>query len=805
MCTKPALTHAYTPTTMSNPARAPRETVSGPTLDAVPDAHPMFLRSEIWAGKKVQAKNAEHVAMKLGELDMECRPSIIIPKDHTVEPKAFQSAKPFFAVAKKGTMVPRVRSGIARDVLRSIWSVLPEEKKVVIRENMTSTIFVDGGAENTIGRLIKAYPHKSRDGGPAVPPIKPPTFREAMQALVHSGGSLKGLPPHAYRAYPLMPVEGQRAVLINPKSSNGFPVMGKGGDVDAMAKVWPLAIMVRKEIVEALLTSPNGVWEWLRKAEIERPWLVALMGKMKGDYYPAEKVEGFRARFYNTFGRQIMLNLQLATQPFEACKQSLLTNPAVRTCAGTTLVRGGAAKIVRALQDQLDEYGYAVTTMGDDSWVIIQWTDPETGDMHILMFALDGSSFDLTQHRNVMRPIHEVLRRELASIDKAAADLWYSLARERLVVVALMDTRKVLHGGPSGFPLQSLCNDMAEEILCERAIQDLVSRLVTERPSEFLVNDVIETQGSMMGFSMRVEQYSDTVANSLAEALEKVEFTFIGYNFYREHGEVKVYCDLPRQMSQLPYPGIKWMDKGQNFEVMEAMRLGSTILNWGIPPEPLQPAFKAAREHCIRLLEVAIERYGDSQDEKLKWAVSESPFGEATIPSLSGLRNALLRTPEHLWLSPVEELASRSALVSREDWGMMMADEAEDLFDRLNIPKPPEPEPHPPAAAVLTGDALPRRPTHKATAKNQGRPPPTVVWGPDKPKQGGSRMHERAEQAYGRLSAALPGDIQQDLTYEAQYGYGDGSEADEYTSQGSVVSATQSEAEEYYANRWRLE
>lgn len=788
---------------MSNPARAPREAVAGLNVDAVPDAHPEFLRSEIWAGKKTKTKNAEHVAAQLGRLDMEGRPSIIIPKDHTVEPKAFQSAKPFFAVAKKGIMVPRVRSGIARDLLRSMWSVLPAENKTVIRQAMTQTIYVDGGAENTLGRLLKAYPLKAEDGGPAVPPIKPPTFDEALQALVHSGGSLRELPSHAYRAYPLMPVAGQRAVLINPKSSNGFPVMGKGGDEDAMAKVWPLAIMVRKEIVQATLSEANGVWQWLRKAELERPWLVALLGKMKADYYPAEKVEGFRARFYNTFGRQIMLNLQIATQPFEACKQSLLTNPDTRTCAGTTLVRGGAAKIVAALQTQLDNNGYAVTTMGDDSWVIIRWTDPETGETHILMFALDGSSFDLTQHRNVMRPIHEVVRRELSSIDKAAADLWYSYARERLVVVALMDTRKVPHGGPSGFPLQSLCNDMAEEILCERSIQDIVTRLVTERPSEFLVNEVIQLQGSMMGFSMRVEQYSDTVADTLADALKSVEFTFIGYNFYCDE-QVKVYCDLPRQMSQVPYPGLKWMDKGQNFEIMEAMRLGSTVLNWGIPPAPLQPAFDAARKHCVMLLNKAIERFGDSQDEKLRWAVSESPFGETTVPSLSGLRNALERPPEYLWLSPVEELKGQSALVESKDWAAIMDAGDDDMFKRLNIPPPPAAEPNPPPAAVLTGDALPRKPHGKATAKNQGRPPPTAVWSPDKPKLGGMRMHQRAEMAYGRLSAALPDDVEQDLRFQALYGYGDGSEADEYASQGTVESATQSDAEEYYNNRWRI-
>jgi hypothetical protein len=157
------------------------------------------------------------------------------------------------------------------------------------------------------------------------------------------------------------------------------------------------------------------------------------------------------------------------------------------------------------------------------------------------------------------------------------------------------------------------------------------------------------------------------------------------------------------------------------------MRLGSITLNLGMPTADLEPAFAAFRSEAALLIQMTLDRFGEQEDPRLRWAVQETPWGSSTVPSLSGLLAAVKRDAGLLWLTKEVEMASTSTLVSIDWADMVELDEAEEAKQALATTSRPR---------GLVVKAVPVRPgktpTHPATLANDGRPPPTVVWAPNK-------------------------------------------------------------------------
>jgi len=706
---------------MSNPNRAPKEmTTVQLSMSNAPDSYlPSGFSALAHDNKKI-----ENIQRQLAALDMEVMPAIVIPREHSVSEAVLRKVKgPPLAAAKTGMPVARVRTVFAKTLANAVYERLPEGAqeaawtKAAVGAAMKGKVYVDGGTENVIGRLVQAYPKMG-----STPPL-PVTRDEAVGAVQRCGLVMTDLPAPALRPYPLLPVEGEQGVTVNPHSDNGYPVLGKWSTHGAAAMCMALALSVRKELEQAV-----DIAEWKRTAEVLRPWLVAVKGKAKADHYPLEKVVGARMRFYNAFPRQMMLNMQVATQVMEQNARSILDGAAFRSGIGLNLTHGGSKALARELQRQLDAEGFAYVHVGDDSWVVFAWLG------YVVMFALDCSNFDLTQHSAVTREVHWEVKSQLASIDKLAAELWHAYARERLVVVSGTVVRRWKHGGPSGMPLQSKVNDVLMDVMIQRTWTKVQARLASVRGPGDLEEATrlsVEEAGAGMGFVVRLEQFSVVKADTLQGALRERPFLFIGYYFHVKRDSVCICADVARTMSQVPYPSVKWTKTKEELQVIEAMRLGSICMNLGVAPEELVESFATFKKEALALIADALARFGDKQDQRLRWAVQEQPWGAAVEPSLGGLYRALSRQTDLFWLQAEKELEGTSVLQFPGTSWADLADEEDEVSVQavgLSVWRPAS-VPGVRRAALKSGGL---RPTHPASMANDGRAPPTVVWGPDK-------------------------------------------------------------------------
>lgn len=707
---------------MSNPNRAPTEpTQMQLSLSAAPDA---FL-PDGFQRKAAEYRKLETAQTILSNLDMEVRPSFQLQKTMAVVDSVRMAKGPTLAQARMGVPVARVRTSYAKKLVNAAFANLPTDgpfSKEVVGRNMAAKVFVEGGTNACLGRVALAYPKR----GTTV--SRPVTADEAAGSLVRCGLSLEDMPVHALRPFPLLPQEGEEGISVNPHSDNGFPVLGKWDTPGAAERVMGIAVAVRQELMQT-----QDIAAWKREAEDGRPWLVACCGKAKADYYSLEKVVDGRLRFYNVLPRQILLNQQVATQPFERLARHIGEDLRIHTGIGITLVRGGAAELVGALEHQLMVDGAAYVHVGDDSWVAFR------DGAEIVMFALDCTNFDLTQHADATLAVHARLRDELRKIDRVAADLWYAYARERVVVVQGALVRRWRHAGPSGMPLQSKVNDMLMDVLIQRVLQS-----VPRQGTEAEVDSVITREGRAMGFAVRVEQFWRGRAGTLTEALQQQPFLFIGYYFHVRGTEVMVCADIPRTFAQVPYPAQKWAKSDGELMVREAMRLGSIALNLGMPTAALEPAFAAFREEAAALLERTIAMHGDVRDDRLRWAVQASPWGAEVEASLNGLLRAVKRDPRSLWMEKEKELPSTSTWVGTNWADQVEADELSFLGKLGAIPS---------MVPGIRRLPLPRPivATHPVTSRNDGRMPPTAVWGPPKTPRAILEGSARARRKDGTL------------------------------------------------------
>lgn len=467
---------------MSNPSKAPKEPTSLQlSLAVAPDAY----LPENFRDKAKSLKNVQAAQRLLEELDMDLAPAVVIPKDQTVAESVKNRKGQAFALAKVGVPEARIRSKFGKAAANLMYGELPLEglfSQHVVGEAMKKKVYVDAGAEGCLGRLALAYPKRDE-----VPTWRAVTRTEADAAVRRCGLEMAGLPPAALRPYPLTPMPDEKGVTVNPHADNGFPVLGKWNTPGAAALAMELARTVRDEIDN----EGNGE-TWLRTAELARPWLVAVRGKAKADYYPQEKVVEARMRFYNAFPRQTMLVMQQATQVMELNARHYLNSESY-SGIGVSLVHGGAADLVREMDRRMERDGFAYVHVGDDSWVVVRRRG------RVAMFALDCSNFDLTQRAEVTREVHASIKRQLRLIDARASELWHGYARQRLVVVTGSLVRVFKHAGPSGMPLQSKINDVLMDVMLNRMLGDLQSL------DEDEVARAVEAAGQSMGFNVRLE------------------------------------------------------------------------------------------------------------------------------------------------------------------------------------------------------------------------------------------------------------------------------------------------------------
>lgn len=195
-------------------------------------------------------------------------------------------------------------------------------------------------------------------------------------------------------------------------------------------------------------------------------------------------------------------------------------------------------------------------------------------------------------------------------------------------------------------------------------------------------------------------------------------------------------------LSQLPYPRDVFEKSTQLLQAKEAMRLGSILLNLGIPRADLAPAFRVQWERTLALVDAAIEKTGGLEEHpSLRWAVSENPLlGLELPPSLRGLRTVLALGAERIWLEPAYR---PTRPIAGPSWADQVEEDEEEraLLAGVDLRRP--------AAEVMRPRplAVAQPPTHPFTLQAHGRTPPTAVWQPDRParqpREGGARGGRR--------------------------------------------------------------
>lgn len=688
--------------TMSNPARAPTAPLTATQLQLSVDGLDAFWSmKEGSLAEQVNVRGADITQQVrwMSKLDMGYGPSVEVPKAWSVEPRITQAVRPK-PYAVNGKMQFRKRSAVAVAVRSRVFRALPERVGVglewmgqqQVRERCAQVVRVGGGPVNTIGRLMRFYPPSVK-----TVPLKRITAAEALAAVRECGIGLGHVPSQGLRPYVVGSAD--RPVSINLSSSNGLPVMGKFEGA-AAEKVVALMKMVRSELDQAYAADPSeGVWNWLRAQEGDprRSWLVTLLGRCKTDFYKAGKVDGAELRFYNVFPRQLMLIMQGATQVVEEHARNVLT-PGVHSYAGVSPTHGGAEEIVAALDRQLAEADEAFVHMGDDSWVVVRTAEG------LLMCDLDCSSFDLTQHAEVTEEVHRVVRDELSRVDPVAAQLWYALMRQRLVLTTGSVVRRWFHGGPSGAPLQSKVNDLLMHVLIRRVLAHRVRTVAG-------MAEAVDREGRGLGFQVRLDNAHVEPVWTVKEYLARRPFLFVGYRWYNARGRVQVVCDLPRTLAQMVYPNLEHME-ARELEELEPVRLGSLVLSFGEPPPELEKAFSELTEGVLALLRRAVARGLEVDASRARWAITESFGVPAAELSLKGLLAAVERGPAPIWTEG-GELPSTSVWVPVE---------ASLVAVKKAFLKPAR-------ERGSSEDAF----IHRAAVHNAGRPPSSTFWAPDRP------------------------------------------------------------------------
>lgn len=807
---------------MSNPSKAPREGIT--TLgNAVPDCHFLYMSEAPKEGQKLSdwqkelkaAKAVETSVALLAELDMVVEEPFTIPIDYTVDKQARNQEGPFYAMAKRGGVSTRPRTGVARDLVQKIYDLVPEPERPDVEAKMRTIALADAGTEFTLGRLQQYYP---RRGSTVAEPI---TRKEAALAWEQELGLLLTDPTHTsvyvgedeLRTLPFSRVGEADSVRVNLKAGNGFPVMGKGDDPEAQKLYLGLAQQVRTELEAAYVRDPDyGVRDWLRKAERDRPWLVVLQGKCKADYYTGVKVRAKGMRFYNVLGRQMSLNMQSMFQVVENLAQSVLESDIACSVSGASFTKGGAARMVAEMSRRLHATGSCHVRMGDDSWVCIL---EETNDGTLLhMCALDCSAFDLTQHNEATYHIHARLKEIASLVDPVIAALQYEYFRERVVVTVRRDVRRWKHGGASGLPGQSKVNGAIMGTVIERVLRVVDAKLLRGDPvlpiTEDRLNAIIALVGQRLGLTIRVEQYAcENVSNprfagrEIEAALRSNRFLFMGYNFYANSDlRVSVFADMPRALSRMRYPNLTYVADREDLEALEAARLASVLGSMGMPPPEWLPAFQAGVTQGIALLQRVLSnpKMVERTEARVMEVLYLTAAAEQTVPPPStyeGLLRVLSGGFAAIWATgpTPEELASDNEAANGR-----LRDVRAWRFDASV------------KTLVVSRESMRlatlRVPSRAPTEKTAGRNPNTKVFGPAKaPRPKFFELRRVAPNAVSQMYSYAEGgdDALLTMAVEDAFEYMSAHSVDERSTWGSEADSEESDRSVYASAPYRDE
>lgn len=632
-------------------------------------------------------------------------PSIMAPAGYSVDGRLEKGG---MVITQSGPIQVRPASAYGAHSARVVLERLPKEGRLSglfseqsVREGMEKKVYASAGIEGSLNRLFQYSP--TEKGG--LGDLRVPSREEVFAALGRCGQLI----PEGSLVFPkpLQSTESASGVKYNAHASNGII----GGT---------MSMELPRNVVLAEASTTLRELEKFKSAEevdryyqhlIERePWRVGVLGKTKADYISVQKVKEGKLRFYSVLNRPQVMVMQTVTQVYEEGCENVFNNSDLSSAQGVSFVRGGAERMVQALEYQLEQDTYAFLHVGDDSFVV--WLEGES----VVVFTVDCTAFDLTQRSDITEPVHDMMYEELAKISLPSARLWWNYMRKRLVVLNNGKTYLMRNGGPSGTPMQSKVNDVLMDIMLTRLGVKLRRRRLND------LERTVEEVGRTMGFTVRLEQKA--VGPSLRQVLRDSPVLFIGYYLWAdEEGAVWPYMDVHRSLAQRPYPANKWETKDVSFLQKEAMRLTSIVANAGLPPPELAAAHDAQRKHAVELLREALAAHGDVKDKRLDWFVQgmEALRDVNEIPSMSGLLGFMERGGDReLWL-PEKPLESVSEFLYGDAMAEMMAKDRYPF--EPSVPKPPPrllPKPQP----VM---AMP-------TAANHGRPPAKLRFAPLPPK-----------------------------------------------------------------------
>jgi len=337
--------------------------------------------------------------------------------------------------------------------------------------------------------------------------------------------------------------------------------------------------------------------------------------------------------------------MQQATQPLsERWKRN--AEESYRSFIGRGMANGGAEALVDWLDFQVvtDDIGWS--HCGDDTFMVRHWQNSD-GQHCYAMFSLDCTAFDLTQHGDVTRHIHEAFADQLRAIDALAAEIWLSMMRMREITLSGALPVRTKHWGASGMPMQSEVNDVLMEILCSR-----LARESWHTRAELEAHIVFHAD--RLGLKVRLEHFWETKAKSLQHApvhycLARQPFLYVGYHLYQREGEGRVAAqvDVARFVSQGAYMSGAFEKDLSVLGVKVALVLAGYALSFGEPHPQYESAFGALVDNAKRALKAKAAEISmvDAQAELDKYVYAGLGL---SIKSVEGLLGALDRA-EFIW------------------------------------------------------------------------------------------------------------------------------------------------------------
>jgi len=634
--------------------------------------------------------NLDKAQALLKPLGFANHPPFVIQKARTMDRRILRAAEPKRAMAANTGFNVKARSAYACELVLGFTLRVRQAEAAglsgefacaaKIKEEGMSVVMASGNPEHCYGRLIKNL----RVGSAAERGVLRPLTEAAALRAMDSCGQAFPTPDYLAGRRVAQPLvesveEGVPVCSMNPVANTGFPLLVSHDYVDpetgesALARLSLLMGAIHAELKELDMRCVGSMDEWLTRVGAwlnvqldQRPYLYAVQGKCKTDFYSAKKVENNEMRFYNVLPGQVVGLMKPATQAYQQACLNVFDDPSLTSFQGCSFAHGGAERVVDALQHQLEHRGFGFVTNGDDSWIAARWK------RGVMMFALDCTSFDLTQCPEVTRALRYQMYVRLYHADRIAAALWYWYTEKRLTVLAHTLVYMITKGGPSGIPLQSKVNDgfmtafifeLFEEFEKAATRNAAPYRLIPETEDE--LNEVIQQVGAGLGLKVKLESFSlGEGAMSVREAVRRTPFKFCGYHVHVarlvDHEETERECavvafDLPRMMSRIRTSGVKWL-QDKEFFVAERLRVAAMVLQMGVPPMELAGAFDFCTRYALAGLAELPDQGLQLAPGVLAQAVQADVHGGVAhdLPNtVAGLRRAfdadrLLR----MWLAP---------------------------------------------------------------------------------------------------------------------------------------------------------